>query len=388
MTNLPNTIGLAAALIILAAYVGYAVWRGLAAISRVGRFFLLCTIGLTFYGGSKGIYFPRTDMEVAYLADNESWVRTNAVHLAFTAAPILPNEAQIYLDYRAAASTNDEDWVTFTNATLAAFPNPLDFEFANATNYSWMCYTDWTPGAEEVTNGVVRIGWMLPLDGATNTIVMLRTGVRYKSPLPYDAEVEYLESTGTQWIDVPLSYGSDTGFFFDYMPTVYLPSSGFFGSGVVGTANYDLKGLIVGSGNQRFDRYDRSCRFFTLYQSQRQNMTFNPKGAVSGSAPYRYQHSLAGRLRQDDSWWDRSYSAPNGTIGVFHVYNRADIGNGVLRIYCLEFREYSSATDYTVTMKLTPVRVGTEGCLYDRVSGQVFHNGGTGAFLYGADKTN
>ena len=117
-------------------------------------------------------------------------------------------------------------------------------------------------------------------------------------------------------------------------------------------------------------------------------MTFNPKGAVSGSAPYRYQHSLAGRLRQDDSWWDRSYSAPNGTIGVFHVYNRADIGNGVLRIYCLEFREYSSATDYTVTMKLTPVRVGTEGCLYDRVSGQVFHNGGTGAFLYGADKTN
>ena len=394
MSNISNTIALAAASIFLAAIVGYVIWRGLAAVRRVGTFFLLFTVGMAFYGGSKGFWrsvnFPRTDLDIAYLTDNDSRVwSTNFVHLAFTPASMVPQDAQIYLDYRAAASTNDEDWVTYTNATLAAFPNPLDFEFENATNYSWMCYTTWTPGAAEVTNGVVRIGWLLPMDGATNTIVMLRTGVRYKSPLPYDAEVEYLESTGTQWIDVPFSYGSDTGFFFDYMPTVYLPSSGFFGSGLVnGVAAYDLKGLIVGSGSQRFDRYDRSCRYFTLYQSQRQNMTFNPKGAVSGSAPYRYQHSLAGRLRQDDSWWDRSYSAPNGTIGVFHVYNRADIGNGVLRIYCLEFREYSSATDYTVTMKLTPVRVGTEGCLYDRVSGQVFHNGGTGAFLYGADKTN
>lgn len=34
-----------------------------------------------------------------------------------------------------------------------------------------------------------------------------------------------------------------------------------------------------------------------------------------------------------------------------------------------------------------PVRVGSEGCLYETVSGQLFHNGGSGSFTIGPDKT-
>ena len=34
-----------------------------------------------------------------------------------------------------------------------------------------------------------------------------------------------------------------------------------------------------------------------------------------------------------------------------------------------------------------PVRVGDVGCFYDRVSGQLFGNAGTGAFIIGPDKT-
>ena len=34
-----------------------------------------------------------------------------------------------------------------------------------------------------------------------------------------------------------------------------------------------------------------------------------------------------------------------------------------------------------------PVRVGTVGYMYDRVSGQLFSNQGTGAFVIGPDKT-
>lgn len=34
-----------------------------------------------------------------------------------------------------------------------------------------------------------------------------------------------------------------------------------------------------------------------------------------------------------------------------------------------------------------PVRVGTTGYLYDRVSGQLFENSGSGSFTYGNDVT-
>ena len=34
-----------------------------------------------------------------------------------------------------------------------------------------------------------------------------------------------------------------------------------------------------------------------------------------------------------------------------------------------------------------PVRVGSIGYMYDRVSGQLFGNSGTGAFIIGPDKT-
>ena len=36
---------------------------------------------------------------------------------------------------------------------------------------------------------------------------------------------------------------------------------------------------------------------------------------------------------------------------------------------------------------LIPVRIGAVGYFYDRVSGQLFGNSGTGAFVIGPDKT-
>lgn len=188
MPNLSNIIGLGVATIFLAAIVGYAVWRGLAAIRRVGTFFLIFAVGMAFYGGSKGfrpVQFPLTDMEVAYLTDSGSRVTSNAVHLAFSASAMMPSDAEIYLDYRDAESTNDAEWVTYTNATLATFPNPLDFEFPDAISNVWQCYTTWTPGATVLTNGIVRIGWMLPTDGRTNTVLMLRTAIKTPTAADY-----------------------------------------------------------------------------------------------------------------------------------------------------------------------------------------------------------
>ena len=187
MTNPSNIVALAAATVFLAACLGCVVWHGLVALRRIGAFFLIFAVGMVYYGGSKGFYrnvqFPRTDMNVAYLTDAGSYVSNDCVRVKFNASPALPEDAEIWLDYRDGESTNDADWVTYTNATLATFPNPLDFDFPNAISNVWMCYTDWTPGAAVTTNGVIQIQWHLPASETNNPprkIAIIHTSINHR----------------------------------------------------------------------------------------------------------------------------------------------------------------------------------------------------------------
>ena len=121
-------------------------------------------VGLVHFGGSKGVYtrpvsFPRTDIEQAYLVDTGSYVTNGLVHLSFSTF-LVPQNAWIVLDYWPDGSTNEADMVTAYAATLAEFPQPLDFPFANAISNRWYCYTTWTPGPAIQTNGVWQTIWM------------------------------------------------------------------------------------------------------------------------------------------------------------------------------------------------------------------------------------
>lgn len=116
------------------------------------------------YGGSKGTYtrsvsFPRTDIEQAYLTDTGSYVTNDLVHVSFNTF-LVPQDAWIVLDYWPDGSTNETDIVTAYTATLAEFPQPLDFPFENAISNRWYCYTTWTPGPAVQTNGVWQTIWM------------------------------------------------------------------------------------------------------------------------------------------------------------------------------------------------------------------------------------
>ena len=168
-------IGLAALLLVMSAVL---VWRGL---RRVGLVFALIAAGFLHSAGTKPdvttrpVYFPYTDAEQRYLYDAGSVVSNDSVHVNFTASVVLPSSAPIYLDY--SDGTNTASWTTYTNATLATFPRPLDFEFSNAISNVWMCYTTWTPGPSVHTNGVAQIMWQLPTSGATDVCAMLNTAI-------------------------------------------------------------------------------------------------------------------------------------------------------------------------------------------------------------------
>ncbi len=158
-------VGLAVIALFAMGYAAYALrgaavrlkrWLGMSAMAA------LVAVCAVWYGGGKGtrtVGFPRTDMSVAYLVDAGSYVTNDMVHVAFTSY-LIPQDAQIFLDYWPDGSTNEEDMVTAYTATLAEFPKPLDLPFENAISNRWFCYTTWTPGPAVYTNGVWQSTWM------------------------------------------------------------------------------------------------------------------------------------------------------------------------------------------------------------------------------------
>lgn len=157
-------LGLVAMLVVA----GLAIWLNMSRLSRAVKgkvkgphLAALAILGaaLALYGGRKGrITYPYTDYELRYLTDNGSYVTNDAIHVAFTRI-VAPASADFFISFRQVDSTNDLDWVVFTNTTFAAFTVPCDIEYPAATNFDWICYTTWTPGPSVQTNGVWHSYW-------------------------------------------------------------------------------------------------------------------------------------------------------------------------------------------------------------------------------------
>lgn len=175
-------LGLVAMLVVA----GLAIWLNMGRLSRAVKgkvrgthLAALAILGaaLALYGGRKGrITYPYTDYELRYLTDNGSYVTNDAIHVAFTRI-VVPASAEFFISFRQVDSTNDMDWVVFTNTTFAAFAVPCDIEYPAATNFDWVCYTTWTPGPTVKTNGVWNSYWGIDKKLHTH-FIPIRSSVR------------------------------------------------------------------------------------------------------------------------------------------------------------------------------------------------------------------
>ena len=193
-------------------------------------------------------------------------------------------------------------------------------------------------------------------------------------PLPYDAEVEYLESTGTQWIDTGVIIPPDVDFEFTGSIVRYVTNGCVFGESYQFTWGQSNPGyaLVIAQNEKIYLRYGNSTStavglsdigFANTFTACLEGNTFKVNGLLVGTV-------------------DRisSFDRPVSSMGVFR---RKFVGGGnstfsVIRINNLKF---GTLFDFI------PVRVGTVGHLYDRVSGQLFGNSGNGDFIIGSDKT-
>lgn len=182
---------------------------------------------------------------------------------------------------------------------------------------------------------------------------------------PYDAEIEYLESTGTQTIDIGIIPTPDTGFSIKFRPTNH--SSFAFAS--PGSGWSDTYALYIGTGSpypvnlhlppnasQRSGSSNALNRDITV-------MLFNGYLDIDGRA-----YTL-GTFTQSLPTSIKVFTASTATSG--------------LRLYYLQFKDPLTDTD----MFLIPVRVGQTGCLYDKVSHSLFYSNIGDPFVLGPDKT-
>ncbi len=165
-----------------------ALWRRSPA--KVALALAALAVGVS-WGGSKGrtatITFPRTNPDYELLKDAGSRVESDNLQIRFTAHALLPDEADIQIWRREVASSDDADWTEWETRTLAQwYSMSIDTEghwllymyyVPAATNWEWVVFTTWQPGAAVQTNGVLHATWLGTNADERVLGVPLRTGV-------------------------------------------------------------------------------------------------------------------------------------------------------------------------------------------------------------------
>ena len=203
-----------------------------------------------------------------------------------------------------------------------------------------------------------------------NPLLIRRRGMMQaqQGGLPYDAEIEFLKATGGAYIVLPHGISGDTDFSCDgIIPSA---SSNRF---LLGSADgWEVSHVMLGSAgtSNYYLRYGTSAtaQIIRTYAAFDIRHTFSKNGLV-----YK--------------WGNYTVTGTNFTKTIQKTFLFAGTSNGIdplnPGVNTTIYNFFMSDNDYQVD--LIPVRVGTVGYMYDRVSGQLFGNSGTGDFVLGPD---
>lgn len=189
-------------------------------------------------------------------------------------------------------------------------------------------------------------------------------------------EIEYLESTGTQYINTGVGLGANC------------------------VAEITAQFLVVGSDTQVMAGSRDSTRNSGII------IALPTSGNLYCSVGDYTQKatSTAAKTDKHDFKIERLTSYNNQRLTVdgsltTGASNQGRISTTSITLFAMNYQGFGGVIDYAVgriwSYKLTksgsvvfdaiPVRVGTVGYMYDRVSGQLFGNLGTGDFILGPD---
>ena len=214
-------------------------------------------------------------------------------------------------------------------------------------NINWSNVKDLTIGGKSVKK--------LELDGQ----------VVWEKGLPYDSEVEYLECTRQQWIDTGISLYNVPSFSFeiDFEPTANYDFNAIF---CINSSTVN-EGWMYSTGSSVFRLCSKGTQ--TIYASLNNKHIWKLDWTVNG-----FTYTL------DNTTQSVNYTTTEkiNTLSPLWLLHRVDYATG--KLYGFKLWK-----ENVLVMDLIPVRVGTKGYMYDKISRQLLGNAGTGDFILGND---
>lgn len=179
-----------------------------------------------------------------------------------------------------------------------------------------------------------------------------------QNSLPYDAEIEYLESTGTQYINTGVfANPGEISFKVDCTIENSSGSSVYTTGGLHYIYQGNVGGIRTGGVNNGIP-YTLGDRVLITasYDNQNRRTIQIGNSTLTGSA----------------------YNASSGEFVLLRILNES---NCIGKLY--RSKVYINSV---LVRDLIPVRVGQTGYMYDKIGGQLYGNNGTGSFTLGPDK--
>lgn len=211
--------------------------------------------------------------------------------------------------------------------------------------------------------GTTRIGQVKL--GETN-VPFVKNGNKFV--FPYDAEVEWLGGDAASYIDTGIKASGILHirtYLVDYFTSGMLGGWPFGGRNAY---NNNAYGMFTSSDTNKLNvAYNGATNEFNTYTSYPSSCWVEMK---SGSIKVgNTTHTFTART------FTSSYN-----VILFGLNNGGTMLPGYSKIGA------TFIYNGTITLDLIPVRIGQTGYMYDKVSGQLFGNAGTGNFILGPDK--
>lgn len=188
--------------------------------------------------------------------------------------------------------------------------------------------------------------------------------------LPYDAEVEYLESNGNQYIDTGFKSNQDTRLVCEFEITSVIRWSHPFGSlGGTRGSNKILCAEVYST---------EVMKSYYGLPSGSNRWTLSP---MTGKYVYDFNKNVHTVDGVSKTYTARTFQADYNTL----IFSVTSYDGGVSEGApgkCYYFKIYDNGT---LVRDMIPVRVGQVGYMYDKISGTLFGNAGTGDFIFGND---
>lgn len=216
-----------------------------------------------------------------------------------------------------------------------------------------------------------------------------RNGMAVPKPLPYDAEVEYLESTGMQYIRTGIK-GSDIrtgGVEVDSMHTAYdyaISSHWPVAAGISPVDNFCMNGLHNSTTDLywRFGSARRRCRPNGFPSNPPTFVGTRLKSsALSGTVSVSCDGVAATNMYDGGFSYDYLCADNSGYLCFFSYDNC--VRPSIMRLFGARVWD----NNRNLILDIVPVRFTnenglTEGAMFDKVSKTLFRNAGTGAFVF------